>query len=257
MNTSDARAIIDPGAGIGNNVSIGPFSIIEKDVIIGDNTKIGSHVYLASGTRIGNECTIFHGAVIGTVPQDLKFGGEETFVEIGNRTTIREYATVNRGTQYSGKTTVGEECLIMAYAHIAHDCIIGNNVILANSVNMAGHVIIEDYVGIGGIVPIHQFVRIGKHAFIGGGFRVHKDVPPYILAAEEPLSYCGLNIVGLRRRGFKKDTINNIKRAYKYIYRSNLNISQALEKIDSELEKIPEIEEIINFVRDSARGIIR
>jgi len=256
MSSIDPRAVVDKDVVIGKNVSIGPFSVVEKNTEIGDNVQIASHVLINEGTVIGEECKIFHGAILGTPPQDLKFEGEKTHLTIGNNTTIREYATINRGTTHSGKTKIGNNCLIMTYVHIAHDCYIGDNVILANSVNMAGHVVIDDFASIGGIVPIHQFVKIGKHSFIGGGFRVPKDVPPYILAAEEPLTYCGLNIIGLRRRGFKLKTITNIKKAYKLIYRSQLNVSQALEKIEQEIEDCEEINEIIDFIRKSERGII-
>ncbi|RKY87613.1 acyl-[acyl-carrier-protein]--UDP-N-acetylglucosamine O-acyltransferase [candidate division KSB1 bacterium] len=257
MRNIDPTAIVKKEAEIGDNVSIGPFSIIEKNVIIGENTKIGSGVVISSGTSIGKGCNIFHGAVLGTIPQDLKFTGEETILRIGDNTTIREYATINRGTKYSGKTVVGKNCLVMAYVHIAHDCVIKDNVILANAVNMAGHVEIDDFAIVGGIVPIHQFVKIGKHSFIGGGYRVPKDVPPYILAAEEPLTYCGLNIVGLKRRGFSREAIEIIKKVYKFIYRSSLNVSQALEIIEKEIEKTKEVNEIVRFIKSSKRGIIK
>jgi len=249
-------AIVSPKAELVDNVAVGPFTIIEDNVIIGRDTKIESNVLIASGARIGVDCKIHHGAVISTVPQDLKFAGEETTLEIGDRTVVREYASLSRGTDYHWKTTVGSDCLIMAYVHIAHDCIIGNNVILANAINMAGHITIEDYATIGGIVPIHQFVTIGQYAFIGGGYRVPKDVPPYILASNEPLSYSGLNVVGLKRRGFKTETINKIKQAYRTIYRSEFNISQALSHLKNE-ENIPEVENIITFIEKSERGIIR
>lgn len=250
-------AQISSKAEIGSDVEIGPFTLIEDDVIIGKGTKIASNVIIAPGARIGENCKIFHGAVLATVPQDLKFGNEKTTLEIGNNTTIREYATLNRGTTDHWKTVIGDNCLLMAYSHVAHDCKIGNNVIIANSVNMAGHVTIEDFVGIGGMVPIHQFVRIGKHTFIGGGFRVPKDVPPYILAMGEPLKYAGLNSVGLQRRGFAKETLNELKRAYRILYRSNLTVEKALEKIESELNQIEEIKELIRFVKSCDRGIIR
>jgi len=187
----------------------------------------------------------------------LKYQGEETKLIIGDNTTIREYASVNRGTLHSGKTVVGENCLIMAYVHIAHDCRIRDNVILANAVNMAGHVEIDEFACVGGIVPIHQFVKIGKHSFIGGGFRVPQDVPPYILAASEPLTYKGLNSIGLRRRGFSSATLGNLKKAYKFIYRSHLNLNQAINKIENECEKSVEIDEVISFIKNSERGIIR
>lgn len=252
----DPRAIVSSNAHIGENVVVGPNTIIEDNVVIGSETHVGANVLIASGTHIGHGCKIHHGAVLGTIPQDLKFHGEVTTLEVGDYTTIREYATINRGTQERGKTTVGHHCFIMAYAHIAHDCSVGNHVILANSVNMAGHVIIEDFVVVGGLVPIHQFVRIGCHAMIGGGYRVSKDVPPYILAAQEPISFQGLNIVGLRRRNFAPEVIARIEKAYYYIYQQNLNVSQAIEKIQKEFELSGEVKHIVEFIQRSKRGII-
>jgi UDP-N-acetylglucosamine acyltransferase len=252
-----ATAIVDSGAAIGENVFVGPFSVIQDDVVIGDGCQVGSHILIHSGSRLGKNCRIFKGAVLGTDPQDLKYAGEKTTLEIGDETTIREFCTVNRGSSHRLKTVVGSNTLLMAYVHIAHDCIIGNNVILANAVNMAGHVTIEDFVSVGGMTPIHQFVRIGKHSFIGGGLRVPKDVPPYILAADEPLTYEGINRVGLTRRGFPTHTLTQLRRAYKLIYRSNLNVSQAINEIENTMELIPEIQEIIDFIRASERGIIK
>lgn len=254
--TIDPRAIVSPKAQLAEGVLVGPMTIIEDNVSIGSGTHIGSCVLIASGTHIGKECRIHHGAVIGTIPQDLKFHGESTTLEIGDYTTIREYATLNRGTSARGKTTIGHHCFIMAYVHIAHDCAVGNHVILANSVNMAGHVIIEDYVVIGGLVPIHQYVHIGCHAMVGGGYRVSKDVPPYILAGQEPLAYQGLNMIGLRRRNFPQNVINNIEKAYRFIYQSGLNVSQAVEKIKAELPMTDEICHILDFIAKSKRGII-
>jgi len=250
-------AQISPKAEIGQNVKIGPFTIVEDDVTIGNETEISSNVVIASGARIGENCKIFNGAVLATVPQDLKFENEKTTLEIGNNTTIREFATLNRGTTDHWKTVVGDNCLLMAYSHVAHDCTLGNNVIIANSVNMAGHVTIEDFVGIGGMVPIHQFVKIGKHTFIGGGFRVPKDVPPYIRAMGEPLRYAGLNSVGLQRRGFSQDTLSELKKAYRIFYRSNLTVTKALEKIESEIKPIEEIKNLVRFIKSCERGIIR
>ena len=257
MTEIHATAIIDPKAEIDEGVKVGPYAIIEGDVVIRKGCEIGPHVFIAAGTRLGENCKISQGAVLGTLPQDLKFSGEKTYLEIGNNTTIREYATLNRGTTYHYKTVVGDNCLLMAYSHIAHDCIIGNNVVIANAVNMAGHVVIEDYVGIGGMTPIHQFVRIGEHSFIGGGYRVPKDVPPYILAMGEPLRYGGLNVVGLKRRGFQSETMQFIKKAYRILFRSNITVSAALDRIEAELPQIPEIKHIVEFVRQSERGIIR
>lgn len=250
-------AIVDSNAKIGEDVSIGPFAIVQADAIIGDGCQIGSHVFIHSGTRIGQKCRAFKGAVLGTDPQDLKYGGEKTTLEIGDETTIREFCTLNRGSNHRFKTVVGSKTLLMAYVHIAHDCIIGNNVILANAVNMAGHVTIEDFASVGGMTPIHQFVRIGRYSFVGGGLRVPKDVPPYILAADEPLTYEGINRVGLSRRGFSMQVMMQMRQAYKLIYRSKLNVSQAISQIENTMELIPEIQEIINFIKSSERGIIR
>jgi UDP-N-acetylglucosamine acyltransferase len=250
-------AIVDSNAKIGEDVSIGPYTVVQGDVIIGDGCQIGSHVLIQSGTRIGQKCRVFKGAVLGTDPQDLKYGGEKTTLEVGDETTIREFCTLNRGSTHRLKTIVGFNTLLMAYVHIAHDCIIGNNVILANAVNMAGHVTIEDFASVGGMTPIHQFVKIGKYSFIGGGLRVPKDVPPYILAADEPLTYEGINRVGLSRRGFSAQTMIQMRRAYKLIYRSKLNVSQAISEIENTMELIPEIQEIINFIKSSERGIIK
>jgi UDP-N-acetylglucosamine acyltransferase len=254
--TIDSHAIVSPEAQLGENVSVGPFSIIEHDVIVGDGTRIASHALLAHGTRIGKECAVHYGAVLGTIPQDLKFHGEITTLEIGDHTVIREYVTLNRGTHERNKTTIGSHCFLMAYSHVAHDCSVGNHVILANSVNMGGHVQIEDNVVIGGIVAIHQFSHIGCHAMIGGGFRVTKDVPPYVLAGSEPLSFNGLNIIGMKRRNFSQKTIDIVESAYKLIYGSQFNVSQAIEKIKTDLPLMEEIKHIIEFIEKSKRGII-
>lgn len=252
----DSRAIVSAKAHLEDDVVIGPNSIVEDDVVVDVGTHIASNVLVASGTRIGKECRIHHGAVLGTIPQDLKFKGESTTLEIGDHTTIREYTTLNRGTRDRLKTTVGDHCFIMAYAHVAHDCSVGNHVVLANSVNMAGHVVIEDHVIIGGLTPIHQYVRIGGHSMIGGGFRVPKDVPPYILAGHEPMVFQGLNIVGLKRRNFPSETIDLLEKAYRILYQSHLNVTQAVERIKSELPQTQEIQHILSFVAGSNRGII-
>jgi UDP-N-acetylglucosamine acyltransferase len=252
-----STAIVDSKAEIGNDVEIGPFTVVEDDVKISDGCKIGSQVMIAAGTRLGKECLIHHGAVLGTRPQDLKFKGEKTTLEIGDHTTIREYATLNRGTTDHWKTVVGSNCLLMAYAHVAHDCVIGDNVILANCVNMAGHVTVEEFVSIGGLVPIHQFVKIGRHSFIAGGCKVPKDIPPYILALGEPIRYGGLNVIGLRRRGFSPEVLSLIKKAYRFIFQSKLLLNEALQKIESELQPIAEIQNILTFFRSCERGVIR
>jgi UDP-N-acetylglucosamine acyltransferase len=244
-------------AELSNDVEVGPLSVIEDDVVIGDGCKIQSHALIASGTRLGKNIFIGKGAVLGTKPQDLKFKNEKTYLEIGDNTVIREFATLNRGTDFSYKTTVGRNCTLMAYVHVAHDCVIGNNVILSNAVNMAGHVVIEDNVGVGGITAIHQFVRIGQHCFISGCSGIAKDVPPYILAMGIPSTYAGTNHIGLSRRGFDKEVILEIKRAYRLIYRSNLMVSDAVQKIEESLKPLPEIQNITEFVKKSERGIIR
>jgi UDP-N-acetylglucosamine acyltransferase len=256
-NIIHPTAIIDDGVQLGDRLKIGPYSIIENDVIIGDDVEIASHVLVASGTRIGRNCRVFQGAVLGTIPQDLKFDKEKTLLEIGDHTTIREYATLNRGTAEHGKTLIGSHCMIMAYVHVAHDCEIGDHVVLSNLVQMAGHVIIEEHVGIGGFVPIHQFVRIGKHAFIGGGSHVSKDVPPYVLAMGQPLRYGGLNLVGLKRKGFASDILAQLKQVYTLFYRSNLTVDAAVKRIKNEIEQNPEVLHILSFIAGSERGLIR
>jgi len=249
-------AIIDPAAQIEEDVEVGPYTIIEADVVIGAGCKIGPHALLAGGTRLGRNVQVFNGAVLGIVPQDLKFKGEMTTAEVGDDTVVREFATVHRGTESTGRTVVGKGCFLMAYSHVAHDCILEDEVIMANSVNLAGHVLIEEQAIIGGVVPVHQFVRIGCHSFIAGGTRVPKDVPPYIMAANEPLRYAGLNAVGLRRRGFSSEVLTALKQAYKLIYNSNLNVSQGIARIREEMEIIPQVQHIIEFIEGSDRGII-
>lgn len=244
-------------AKIGNNVSVKDFTIIEDDVVIGNNVEIGSNVYIANGARIADNVKIHHGAVVSTVPQDLKFSGEDTVFEIGEGTVIREYATLNRGTKESGKSSLGKNCFIMAYTHIAHDCHIGNNVIIANSVQMGGHVEIGDWAIIGGIVPIHQFTKIGIHVMIGGGFRTVKDVPPYALAGNSPLKFEGINTVGLRRRGFTNKQISDIKTAYDIIYYSGYNVSDAVKKINESGSISDEVKIILKFIAESKRGLVK
>src|SRR5690606_4179241 len=244
-------------ARIGNNVSIGEFTIINDDVEVGDNCVIGSSVVLENGARIANNVKIGHGTIIGGAPQDLKFEGELTTAEVGEGTTIREYTTINRGTKHSGTTKVGKNCFIMSYVHVAHDCVINDNVIIANAVNMAGHVEIDDQVFVGGLVALHQFIKLGKHIMIGAACKAVKDVPPYILAGNEPLKYEGVNIVGWRRKGFTNEQIGTIRDAYDTIYRSGYNVSDAVKKIESEMEKTPEINEILTFIKNSTRGLLR
>lgn len=256
MSEIHPTALVDSSAQLGTGVVVGPYCIIEAEVIVGDGTIIGPHAHLASGTRIGRDCRIFTGATLGSIPQDLKFGQEESLLVIGDRTTIREYATLNRGTKESGKTVIGSDCLLMAYSHVAHDCVIGDHCILANAVNLAGHVIIEDWASIGGMVPVHQFVRIGQHAFVGGGYRVPKDVPPYILAVSEPLQYGGLNGVGLKRRGFSDESLRQLKRAFRILYKSNRNVSQAVAALQALPEKSAEVLNLLAFIEGGSRGLI-
>ncbi len=250
-------AIIHEDAKLADRVKVGPYSIINQGTEIGAGSEIGSHVLIDSKTRIGKNCKIHHGAVLGTLPQDLKFKGEDTFVTIGDGTIIREYATLNRGTEYRGKTVVGKNCLIMIYAHLAHDCLLGDHVILANSVNVGGHVEIGDWAIIGGVVPIHQFVKIGAHAIVGGGFRVQKDVCPYALVAGYPLKTMGLNRIGLQRRGFPEKTMQILERTFRILFKSKLNTTQAVEKIKSEVELVPEVQTVLDFIAKSDRGIIK
>lgn len=250
-------AYVHPDAKIADNVVIEPFVSIDHDVVIGEGTRIGSSVTILPGTRIGKNCKIFPGAVIGAVPQDLKFKGEYSTVEIGDNNTIREFVTINRGTSAKGKTMVGNNNLIMAYVHIAHDCVVGNNVILVNSTQLAGEVCIDDWAIIGGMTAIHQFCRIGSHVMISGGSLVRKDVPPFIKAGREPLSYVGINSIGLRRRAFNNDKIREVQDIYRYIYQKGLNVAQAVEIIEAEMPATPERDEVLLFVKDSKRGIIR
>ena len=250
-------AIVDERAELGAEVEVGPFSIIGPEVVLGDGCKVGSHVLIDEGTILGKNCRIHHGAVLGTIPQDLKFRDEKTILRMGEGNVVREYATLNRGTVDRGETTVGSGCLFMAYSHLAHDCVIGDNVILANSVNFAGHINVGDFVIIGGLVAVHQFVHIGEHCMIGGGYRVAKDVCPYALVAGEPLRTASLNLVGLKRRGFSPETLQVLKRAFKLLFFSNLNTTQALEAIEDEVQPIAEVTKLVEFVRKSERGIVK
>ncbi|MDR3266903.1 MAG: acyl-ACP--UDP-N-acetylglucosamine O-acyltransferase [Tannerella sp.] len=250
-------AVIHPEAKIGKNVIIDPFAVIEKDVVIGDNCRIFSHVIILEGTRIGADCKIFPGAVIAGIPQDMKFAGEQTTAEIGNRTTIRECVTINRATASKGKTIIGNDCLIMAYSHIAHDCLVRDNVIIGNASQIAGEVEIDDYAIVSGGSLVHQFTRISKHVMIQGGSRVGKDIPPYTLIGREPIAYCGINIVGLHRRGFTKSQIFLIQDIYRTLYTRGLNNSDALYAIETEYEPSKDRDLILNFIKTSKRGIVR
>ncbi|MBP3589953.1 MAG: acyl-ACP--UDP-N-acetylglucosamine O-acyltransferase [Muribaculaceae bacterium] len=250
-------AYVHPAAKIAPSVVIDPFVTIDANVEIGEGTRICSNVTILEGARIGRNCTIFPGAVIGAIPQDLKFRGEDTLAIIGDNTTIRECVTVNRGTAARGRTTVGNNCLIMAYSHVAHDCAVGDNVIISNATQLAGEVQVDNYAILGGGTLVHQFCHIGPHVMIQGGALVNKDIPPYVKAAREPISYAGINSIGLRRRNFSNDTIRDIQEIYRYLYLSGLNVSDAIERIEAELPATRERDEIILFVRNAKRGIIR
>ena len=249
-------SVISKKAQIGKNVLIGPYCIIEDNVIIGDNTIIGSHTIIKEYTEIGENCNIFSHCVIGGVPQDKKYNGEKSKLVIGNNNIIREFCTLNRGTEGSGLTKIGNNCLFMAYVHVAHDCDLKDDIILANGVQLGGHVTIDNYGIVGGMTPVHQFCKIGMHSFIGGGLRVVQDVPPYIIANGEPLKFSGINILGLRRRKFSSNQRDNIKKAYKLIYNSNYNISQAIEKIENTFNRDNSIKDILDFIKSSSRGLI-
>ncbi|MDR1500598.1 MAG: acyl-ACP--UDP-N-acetylglucosamine O-acyltransferase [Tannerellaceae bacterium] len=250
-------SVIHKEARIGQNVTIEPFVGIEKDVEIRDNTHIYSHATLLSGARIGNDCNIFPGAVIAGIPQDLKYAGEVTTARIGHHTTIRECATVNRGTASKGRTIVGDNCLIMAYSHVAHDCTLNNNIVIGNATQLAGEVEIDDYAIISGGSLVHQFTRISKHVMIQGGSRIGKDIPPYTLIGRDPIVYCGINIVGLRRRGFTNEQVFLIQDIYRTLYTRGLNNSDALRAIENDYESSEERDLILDFIKTSQRGIVR
>ena len=250
-------AYIHPDAKIAPSVVVDPFVTIDRNVEIGEGTRIASNVTIMEGSRIGKICTFFPGAVIGAIPQDLKFRGEDTLAIIGDNTTIRECVTVNRGTAAKGKTVVGNNCLIMAYSHIAHDCLLGDNIIISNASQIAGEVQIDYFAIVGGGTLIHQFCHIGAHVMILGGDLVNNDIPPYVKAAREPIAYTGINSVGLRRRNFTNEQIRDIQEIYRYLYLSGYNNTDALEHIEAELPATNERDEILMFVRNSKRGILR
>lgn len=252
----DSHAIVSAKAHIGDRVRVDAFAVIEDDVVIGDGCWIGAHAVVAPGTRMGRDCRVFPMASIGNEPQDLKYKGEHTTLEMGDRNVMREFTTLNRGTVETGKSVIGSDCLFMAYSHIGHDCRLGNRIILANNVALGGHVHLGDWAIIGGGTPVHQFCLVGEHAMIGGGFRVVKDVPPFILAGQEPLVFEGLNSIGLRRRGFTPDALGHLDKAYELLYRSNLNVSQAVTRIKSEVEMTPEVQKVVDFIARSKRGIL-
>lgn len=251
------QAFVHPNAEIGKNVTIDAFAYIDENVVIGDGTHIYPHATVLSGARIGKNCNIFPGAVISAIPQDLKFIGEETTAVIGDNTTIRECATVNRGTASKGTTIVGSYCLIMAYAHVAHDCKLGDRIILGNATQLAGEVVVDDWAIISGGTLVHQFCHLGAHIMVQGGSRISKDIPPYVMVGREPLGYMGLNIVGLRRRGFIAEQMNAIQESYRYIYLSGLNTTQALDAIEKNIPESKEREDILSFIKSSERGIIK
>ncbi len=248
---------IHPDAQIGKNVIVESFSTISQDVVIGDGTWIGPNVTIMDGARIGNNCKIFPGAVVSGIPQDLKYRGEKTIAEIGDNTIIRECVTINKGTAAKSKTVVGSNTMLMAYVHVAHDCVIGNGCILVNSVGLAGEIEVGDFAIIGGMTAVHQFCRIGAHSMVGGASKVRKDIPPYIRASREPIQYVGVNTIGLRRRKFSNDTIYNIQDILRVLYQKGLNTSQALERIVNEFPVSDERENIVSFVKNSTRGIIK
>ncbi len=258
MSTSRIHptAIVSPDADIAADVEIGPYAIIGEGCTIGPECVISPRATLERNVKLGMSVKVGIGTIIGGPPQDLKYAGEETTVEIGDGTVIREYATINRGTSHSFKTTVGKNCLLMSYVHIAHDCEIGNNVILSNVVQLAGHVTIEDKAIISGLSAVHQFARIGRHSFIGGCSRVAKDIPPFLKAVGNPVKLYGLNTIGLQRSGIDEETIRELKRAYRLLFRSDLNVTQAIERAQTELEPLPEVRELIRFVEASERGVV-
>lgn len=250
-------AIIDPGVQIGADVTVGPYTVIEHDVVIGDGCQIGPHVMIGSGTRLGKCCRIFKSASIGLEPQDKKYAGEKTLTIVGDNTVIREFVTVNRGTSASGETRIGANCWIMAYCHVAHDCVLGDDVTISNGLAMAGHVTVGNHVTIGGIVPIHQFTRIGDYAMVASVSRPFTDVVPYALVGADPTRIAGVNKVGLERRGFSAEQIRSIRQAYKILFRENLNLQDALLKLEEEFAGDADVARIISFVKGSQRGIMR
>jgi len=256
MNKIHPTAIVSGKARLGDNITVAPYAIIEDDVEIGNDCEIGPHVVIYNGARIADRVVIKQGASVSNVSQDLKYAGEETYFYIGEDTVIREFVTLHKGTKETGRSKVGKNCLLMACSHVAHDVVVGDNCIIANGVLLAGHTAIEDYVIIGGVTPVHQFCKVGQHSMIGGGFRIVQDVPPYILAGSEPLKFAGLNSIGLRRRGFSNDDIMTLKKAYTFLYNSGLNVSQAKVKIKEELGENKFVQNVLQFLDSSTRGII-
>lgn len=248
-------ALIDPGARLGEGVDVGPWAIIGPQVTVGDRCRIGARVTLERNVRLGAEVWVGEGTLLGGAPQDLKFGGEDTWVEIGEGTVLREYVTINRGTRATGRTTVGARCFLMTYVHLGHDCHLGDGVIIANAANLAGHVTVQDRAQLSGLTGVHQFVTIGTHAFVGGMTRVSQDIPPYVKAVGNPMELYGLNTIGLQRAGFAPETINALKRAYRLFFNSDYNLSQAAERARIDIPPSPEVERFIAFVESSERGV--
>lgn len=257
MNSKYPLANVHPEAVIGNNVIIEPFATVQKDVVIGDGCWIGPNAVICEGARLGQQVKVFPGASVSSIPQDLKFAGEKTETFVGDNTVIRESVTISRGTTDKHKTVIGKNCLLMAYVHIAHDCIVGDHCIFANAVQVAGHVVIEDWAIIGGASALHQFVKVGAHVMLSGGSLVRKDVPPYTKAAREPLTYAGVNSIGLRRRGFSAEKISEIQEIYRHIFLKGLNNSKALDIVEKELPASAERDYIVNFIRSSERGVMK
>ena len=250
-------ASIHPEAKIGADVEIGPFVFIDKDVEIGDGCIIDSNATICQYTKLGKHCHVFPSAVIGAIPQDLKFHGEETWTIIGDNCVLREFVTVHRGTFSKGQTVIGNNNLIMAYFHVAHDCVLGNNIIMSNTTQLAGEVVVDDFAIIGGGTLVHQFSHIGSHVMVQGGSRINKDVPPFIIAAREPIAYCGVNSVGLNRRGFTAEQIHTIQEVYRLLYQGGMNTTQALDHIEATMPASAERDLIVNFVKASTRGVVR
>jgi UDP-N-acetylglucosamine acyltransferase len=255
--TIHPTAVVDPKARLGEGVAVGPYSVIDSHVSVGDGTVIGAHCVLTGRATLGKRNRVFTGAVLGSEPQDVKFAGEATYLEIGDDNVIREYVTVNPGTGEGSKTVIGSDTWLMIQSHVGHNCVVGDHVKLANGVMLGGHAVIEDHAIVGGGTPVHQFVRIGRHAMIGGGFRVVQDVVPYMIAGEEPLKIHGLNQVGLERSGFSKETIETLKKAYKTIFRNNLTLKEAIEALGKDFPPIDEIKHLIGFLSTATRGLVR
>ncbi len=257
MSQIHPTAIVDPKARLGAGVTIGPYAIVEGKVTLGDGTSVGPHAVITGNTILGKNNRVFTGAVVGSEPQDVKYAGEETWLEIGDNNLIREYATINPGTGEGTKTVIGNDNWLMIQSHVGHNCVIGNHVKLANLATLGGHARIDDYANIGGVTPVHQFVRVGKYAMIGGGFRAVQDVAPYMIAGGEPLHIVGINQVGLERANFPKETIDHLKKAHKVIFRSNLTLQEAIAALGRDFPPLEEIKTLVEFLTQSQRGIVR